>query len=98
MGVETVIDEICEKLGIERTEFRMLNAAKEGTRRVDGVINGKIGMIETVEAVQNHPHYSAPLGESDGKLRGRGVAFGFCATTPAPPTSSPESCPTAGSP
>ena len=78
LGVETVIDEICEKLGIEATEFRMMNAAKEGTRRVDGVVNGRIGMVETVEAVRNHPHYNAPLGEAeDGKLRGRGLAFGF---------------------
>ena len=78
LGVETVIDEICEKLGIEITEFRMMNAAKEGTRRVDGVVNGRIGMVETVEAVRNHPHYNAPLGEAeDGKLRGRGLAFGF---------------------
>ena len=78
LGVETVVDEICEKLGIEITEFRMMNAAKEGTRRVDGVVNGRIGMVETVEAVRNHPHYNAPLGEAeDGKLRGRGLAFGF---------------------
>ncbi len=77
LGVETVVDEICEKLGIEPTEFRMLNAAREGTRRVDGVVNGRIGMIETVEAVRNHPHYSQPLGDADGKLRGRGLAFGF---------------------
>ena len=77
LGVETVVDEICQKLGIELTEFRMLNAAREGTRRVDGVVNGRIGMVETVETVRNHPHYSAPLGESDGKLRGRGLAFGF---------------------
>ena len=77
LGVETVVDEICEKLGIEPTEFRMLNAAREGTRRVDGVINGRIGMIETVEAVRNHPHYSQPLGDADSKLRGRGLAFGF---------------------
>ena len=34
------------------------------------MVNGKIGMVETVEAVRNHPHYSTPLGESDGKLRG----------------------------
>ncbi len=77
LGVETVIDEICEKLDIERTEFRTLNAAKEGTRRVDGVVNGRVGMVETIEAVRNHPHYSAPIGESEGKLRGRGLAFGF---------------------
>ena len=77
MGVETAVDEICGRLGIELTEFRLLNAAKEGTRRVDGVVNGRIGMVETIEAVRSHPHFSQPLGESEGKLRGRGLAFGF---------------------
>ncbi len=77
LGVETVMDEIGEKLGIEATELRMINAAREGTRRVDGVINGRIGMVETVEAVREHPHFIAPLDRSGGKLRGRGLAFGF---------------------
>ena len=73
-AVESVIDEICEKLGMDPIEFRLINGAYEGTRRADGVAHGRIGMIETAEAVKAHPHYSAPL---DGPNRGRGVAFGF---------------------
>ena len=73
-AVETVVDEISEKLGMDPMEFRMLNGAKEGTRRADGVVNGRIGMLETAEAVKSHPHYSAPL---DRKHRGRGVAMGM---------------------
>jgi CO/xanthine dehydrogenase Mo-binding subunit len=73
-ATETVVDEICEKLKLDPLEFRKLNAAKEGTRRVDGPIFPKIGMVETVEAVQNGEHWKSPL---TGKHRGRGVASGF---------------------
>ena len=52
MAVETIIDEICEKLKIDPLEFRLKNAAVEGTRRVDGVVFPRIGMVETVEAIK----------------------------------------------
>jgi len=71
---ETVVDELCEKLGMDPLEFRIKNGAQEGTRRVDGPIFPKIGHIETVEAARAHEHYNTPLG---GEYRGRGVASGF---------------------
>jgi CO/xanthine dehydrogenase Mo-binding subunit len=71
---ETVIDEICEKLKIDPLEFRIRNAAKEGTRRADGPVYPRIGMIETCQAAKEHPHYKTPL---TGPHRGRGVASGF---------------------
>jgi CO/xanthine dehydrogenase Mo-binding subunit len=71
---ETVVDEICDKLGLDPLDFRVKNAAREGTRRADGPVYPRIGMVETVEASKKHPHYSAPLG---GPHRGRGVASGF---------------------
>src|SRR5262249_24130029 len=73
-ATETVLDEICEKLQIDPLDFRIKNAAHEGTRRADGPIFPRIGMIETVEAAKKHPHYTAPLG---GPNPGRGVASGF---------------------
>ena len=73
-AVESVMDEIAEKLDMDSMELRLLNGAHEGTRRADGVTNGKIGMIETAEAVKSHPHYSALLEEPN---RGRGVAMGY---------------------
>ena len=73
-AVETVIDEICEKLKIDPLDFRIKNGAKEGTRRADGPVYPRIGMIETCEAAKKHPHYKAPL---SGPQRGRGVASGF---------------------
>ena len=73
-AAETVIDEICEKLGMDPLEFRTLNGAKEGTRQVTGVRFPRIGHLETVQAAKEHEHYAAPL---DGPNRGRGVASGF---------------------
>ncbi|MGH2541978.1 MAG: xanthine dehydrogenase family protein molybdopterin-binding subunit, partial [Ardenticatenaceae bacterium] len=76
-GVEVVIDELAEKLGIEPMEFRLMNAAKEGTRRSDGSVNARIGGEAVMNAVKNHDHYRASLNGADGKYRGRGVAMGF---------------------
>ncbi|MAU10656.1 MAG: oxidoreductase [Anaerolineaceae bacterium] len=73
-AVETVVDELCEKLGMDPIAFRLLNAAKEGDRRPDGPTHPRIGFIETLQAAQSHDHYQTPL---DGKYRGRGVACGY---------------------
>jgi CO/xanthine dehydrogenase Mo-binding subunit len=73
-AAETVVDEICEKLKLDPLSFRIQNAAKEGTRRADGPVYPRIGMVETCQAAKEHPHYKAPLG---GPHRGRGVASGF---------------------
>ena len=71
---ETVVDEIAEKLGIDPIEFRLLNAAKEGTRKVDGTSFPRIGFVEVLEALRDHPHWNTPL---EGENVGRGVAFGY---------------------
>jgi len=71
---ETVVDELCEKLGIDPLDFRLKNGAREGTPRVMGTPFPKIGCLETVEAAKAHEHYSTPL---EGKNRGRGVASGY---------------------
>jgi CO/xanthine dehydrogenase Mo-binding subunit len=79
--LETVIDELAEKLGMDPIDFRLLNSAKEGTRRVTGPTMPVVGFIETLEAVKAHPHYSTPI---DGKYRGRGVASGFWGNNTGP--------------
>ena len=56
--METAIDELCEKLNMDPLEFRLLNSAKEGTRRPTGPINPKVGYIETLQAAKDHPHYA----------------------------------------
>jgi CO/xanthine dehydrogenase Mo-binding subunit len=77
-AAETVVDEICEKIGMDPLEFRLKNASTEGARRVDGPVHPRIGCIETTEAAKNCAHYNTSLEKSvDGKLRGRGVASGY---------------------
>ncbi len=71
---ESVIDELAEKLGLDPFEFRLKNAVKEGSRRVDGPVYPRIGLIETLEAARASEHWNAPL---EGKHRGRGMAAGF---------------------
>jgi len=73
-AVEQVVDELSQKLSMDPLEFRILNAAREGTRQITGPLIGNVGHMDTLEATRAHPHYSAPLG---GPNRGRGVASGF---------------------
>jgi CO/xanthine dehydrogenase Mo-binding subunit len=73
-ATESLIDELAQQLKIDPADFRLNNAAKEGTRRVDGPVFSRVGMVETVEAIKNSAHYQTPL---EGKFRGRGIATGF---------------------
>ena len=73
-GGEQVMDEIAAKLGLDPVEFRLRNASREGTRRVDGPEFPVIGNIECVEAAKATEHYNTPL---TGRNQGRGIASGF---------------------
>ena len=72
-AVESAIDELARKIGMDPVEFRIKNAAKEGTKSSYGPVYGPIGIGPTLEAAKNHPHMKAPL----GKNQGRGMACGF---------------------
>ena len=73
-AMESVVDELAVELGIDPLALRLKNAAREGTRRVDGPVYPRVGFVETLEAARAHEHYSAPL---EGANRGRGIASGF---------------------
>ena len=72
-AVESTLTLMAEGLGIDPVEFRLKNAAREGTRASYGPTYGPIGIVPTLEAVKKHPHMRARL----GKNQGRGVACGF---------------------
>ncbi len=72
-AVESVIDELCNKLGLDPIDVRLKNAAKEGTKASYGPRYDRIGLVETLEAAKAHPHYAAPLEPGQG----RGVSCGF---------------------
>jgi CO/xanthine dehydrogenase Mo-binding subunit len=73
-AVETIVDEIAEKLERDPIDFRIQNAAKEGTVRVDGLKYPRIGLVETLEALKNSDHYQSKL---EGPNKGRGLGCGF---------------------
>ena len=73
-AVESVLDELAQRLAMDPIEFRLLNASREGDRQPSGVKLPRVGVIEVIEAMKAHPHYQAPL---EGPYRGRGIALGF---------------------
>ena len=72
-GVESVVDEIAKKLGLDPIELRMMNAAREGTKAAYGPKFGPVGLEETLNAIKKTEHWNTPL----RKWQGRGVASGF---------------------
>ena len=72
-AVESAVDELAKSIGMDPVDFRIKNAAREGTKSSYGPVYGPIGIGPTLEAAKNHPHMKAPL----GKNQGRGMACGF---------------------
>jgi CO/xanthine dehydrogenase Mo-binding subunit len=72
-AVESTMDLAAKAIGMDPIDFRIKNAAKEGTKSSYGPVYGPIGIGPTLQAAKNHPHMKAPL----GKNQGRGMACGF---------------------
>jgi CO/xanthine dehydrogenase Mo-binding subunit len=72
-AVESLIDELAGKLGMDPIELRLKNAAKEGTKAAYGPKFGPVGLVETLDAAKASAHWRTPL----GKNQGRGIASGF---------------------
>ncbi len=72
-GVESAVDDLALKLGMDPIALREKNAVRDGTKASYGPTFRNIGYVETLEAIRDHPHYSAPLGPNQG----RGLAVGF---------------------
>ncbi len=72
-AIENTVDELAKKIGMDVIDFRIKNAAKEGTKSSYGPVYGPIGIGPTLHAAKHHPHMKASL----GKNMGRGMACGF---------------------
>ena len=72
-AMETMLDEVAEELGIDAMDLRLKNAVAEGDPSTMGFPFARIGFVECLEAVRDHPHYTAPLGPNQG----RGLAAGY---------------------
>ena len=72
-AVESVVDMLAKKIGMDPAELRLKNASGPGTPMIYGPKLAHGGYRETVEAILNHPEYKKPLGPNQG----RGVASGY---------------------
>jgi CO/xanthine dehydrogenase Mo-binding subunit len=72
-AVESVLDTLAQKIGMDPLRLRLKNAAKAGTQMLSGAKLGHDGYAETIKALINHPGYNVPL----KKNQGRGVASGY---------------------
>ncbi len=72
-AVETMLDEIAVELGIDAMDLRLRNAVAEGDPSTMGFPFARVGFVECLEAVRDHPHFTAPLGPNQG----RGLAAGY---------------------
>ena len=60
-AVESLMDDLAERLGRDPMDLRAQNAASEGSRRADGVVMPLIGATETMQAAIDSPHYRSEL-------------------------------------
>jgi CO/xanthine dehydrogenase Mo-binding subunit len=72
-AVESAIDDLAVKLGMDPLALREKNAVRDGVKAAYGPTFRNIGYVETLAAIRDHPHYRAMLGPNQG----RGVAVGF---------------------
>jgi CO/xanthine dehydrogenase Mo-binding subunit len=72
-AVESTLDVLAQKIGMDPLKLRLKNAAKIGTQMLSGAKLAHNGYAETIEALLKHPGYNAPL----KKNQGRGVASGY---------------------
>lgn len=62
--VESVIDELCQKLGLDPLEVRLQNAARKGTKSAYGPTFDEIGLVATLEAakaIRTMQHLLVPI-------------------------------------
>ena len=72
-GVESVLDILAKRVGMDPLAFRLKNAAVEGSPTIMGTRHPSFGYAETVEVLMDHAHADQPLGPNQG----RGVASGY---------------------
>ena len=75
-AVESVIDELAEKLGMDPMEFRLKNAVQEGDRMPNGVRHARFGCRELEEAMHGPSALRCPPGRSlPGAGHGGGISL-----------------------
>src|SRR5206468_9693941 len=68
---KTAYEMLGEKLGLDPLELRLLNSAKEGTRRATGPVFQRVGFVETLQAAKDQERKSVVEGrrvEVEGRM------------------------------
>jgi CO/xanthine dehydrogenase Mo-binding subunit len=69
-ALDSLMDEVADRLNIDPIELRLLNAACPGDPMADGDPWPSMGMREVLEALRDHPAWK---GREESRARGRGV-------------------------
>jgi CO/xanthine dehydrogenase Mo-binding subunit/aerobic-type carbon monoxide dehydrogenase small subunit (CoxS/CutS family) len=72
---ETLYDRLADKAGIDRLEFRLANALRDGDASATGQVLRATGIHDCLSALQ--PHWTRALAEAKGQP-GRGVGVASC--------------------
>ena len=71
-AIESVMDELARRLGLDPLEFRLMNCVVEGDERPNGNAWPRIGLKECLEALRDHPAWRDREG---ARAAGRGVGI-----------------------
>jgi CO/xanthine dehydrogenase Mo-binding subunit len=74
-AVETAMDMLAEKIGMDPLKFRQFNSVEEGDLMTNNQAYNSIGLKEMLSEIEKHPSWTSKLEE--GPNRGRGLAVGF---------------------
>ncbi len=74
-AVESALDELADKLGMDPLTLREKNAARNGSKTHYGVTHSNIGFEQVLAAVKTHPHWKSPV--KPGQARGLACGFWF---------------------
>jgi CO/xanthine dehydrogenase Mo-binding subunit len=88
-ALESAMDMLAERLGMDPIDLRIKNAVGEGDATTDGGTWPRVGFRECLEAARNHPLYTTPAadGEATGVAAGcwngaHGAAAAACRVEP----------------
>jgi len=65
-ALESAVDELAAKIGMDPIAVRLLNAVEEGDARPNELKWPRIGFKECLAVAAEHPLYTAPLGPGEG--------------------------------
>lgn len=76
-AVESMMDTLAEKLGMDPKEIRLRNATRTGDVTAHGWVINSCGLAETIERAASEAEWNQKRGQTKNKFRGVGMACGL---------------------